>query len=117
VVALGGDTVTLVFRDSQETRGSLGGVHTRDRKVEKPGWAFEEETPSETNTNAPVAKIRARAFGPVDPDIEALTEDDALERLGKTFELLATPQLWTDMDGNPDHYEILCEWTDNARTD
>lgn len=95
----------------------MGAVRTHDRRVVKAGWAFQVEGPAETNTNAPVAKLRGHAWGPIDDDTDSLSEDDAIEIGGRTFELLSQPQLWTDMYGNPDHYEVLCEWTDNARTD
>lgn len=113
---LGNITLALVFRDLVTDGAGNPVLDERrrkqfvERRVTKGGCGFELTKTTEKESNTDISTAHGRAFLPWDADTFALTESDALEHMGRLYELSGPVHPWLDLDGDPDHLQVTCEW-------
>ncbi|SIC56426.1 Uncharacterised protein [Mycobacteroides abscessus subsp. abscessus] len=81
------------------------------------GCVFEAEHISEHQTDAITSTERAWAFLPVTPDSRAIRNEHYLcpmrpagDQSGRDYKVHGLPALQYDIEGQPDHVWIFCEW-------
>lgn len=107
--ALGNDTITVLKR-------ALSGVDRLgvQQLVSTPtvvtGCSFQPNSVDEVISDTDFDVAMWLLFTPVVPIIQSLTAADAIQvtinGVDTVFEDFGDPVLWTDLDGNPDHYRI-----------
>lgn len=108
-VALGNDIITVLKR-------TVGGVDRLgvQELVSTPtvvnGCSFQPNSVDEVISDTDFTLAMWLLFTPVLPIIQSLTAADAIQvpinGVQTVFEDFGDPALWTDLDGNPDHYRI-----------
>lgn len=111
-MSLGNDTVTFLIRTPGST-DRLGVNHPTVTRIVVGGCSLQPLSVNEINTDTDLTIAMWTLFAPASPVVGALTAADAVEVLSPVlnsvptvFEDFGDPQLWTDLDGVPDHYRI-----------
>lgn len=108
-MSLGGDTVTVLKR-SPGVQGRLGTKALIDTPTVVGGCSLQPVSVTEVNTDTDLTIAMWILYTPVVPAIQSLTAADAIQvdvnGVPTVYEDFGDPQLWTDLDGNPDHYRI-----------
>lgn len=111
-MSLGGDTVTVLIR-TPGTTDRLGVNHPTVARTVIGGCSLQPLSVTESKSNTDMTVAMWVLYTPAAPIMGSLTAADALEVLSPVlnsvavvFENFGDPQLWTDLDGTPDHYRI-----------
>lgn len=109
VTLLGNDTVTVLKR-SYGTQDRLGVRALISTPTVVGGCSLQPNSADEVISDTDFAVAMWILFAPVLPIFTSLTAADAIQvdinSVPTVFEDFGDPMLWTDLDGNPDHYRI-----------
>lgn len=108
-MSLGGDTVTVLKR-TEGAVGRLGIKALHDTPTVVGGCSLQPVSVNEINTNTDMTIAMWVLYTPPLPIFRSMTAADAIQvdidSVPTVFENFGDPQLWTDLDGIPDHYRI-----------
>lgn len=108
-VTLGADTVTVLKR-SAAGEDRLGVAQLVSTPTVVTGCSFQPNSVDEVISDTDFTIAMWLLYTPVLTVIQSLTAADAIQVLingvQTVFEDFGDPVLWTDLNGNPDHYRI-----------
>lgn len=107
--ALGGDTITVLKRFVGSV-DRLGVPQLVSTPTAVTGCSFQPNSEDEVISDTDFTLAMWLLFTPVLPIIQTLSAADAIQvainSVQTVFEDFSDPVLWTDVNGNPDHYRI-----------
>lgn len=113
----GGDTLLIVSKTPTGQKDSMGEDVTTDSVVSVYGCVFETERISEVESDVTTSNERGMAFLPyVEGVTTGVTNEnwirpqrpDALAQ--RDYKVFGRPAIEYDINGQPDHVWIVCEW-------
>lgn len=113
----GGDTVGIVTKTPTGSTDSLGVAITSDAVTWVYGCVFETERVSEEQSETVTSSERAWVFMPYILGVTTAIDNENWLRpqrpaalAQRDYKVFGLPAVQYDMDGQPDHVWVTCEW-------
>lgn len=115
MIPLGNDTFTVLraslvvdARDGGETRDWANASQIVVSNAKVNPFQLAEKLNWEINAEREYARTGLKFFAPPSSGFEVLHTDRILYN-GEIYEVFGHPQVWTDFEGNPDHWEFVAQ--------